>query len=340
MALLRAARDAMRAWPPSRGRRIPRVAGALYIQVVQSYGRRPGRGPRTSTSSCTPSHRSPTGSPRRSAAGAPDDQEPRRCVWCALAEAEEESGERLIFADHHAVVFAPAASRSAFEMMVVPRQHAADFTALDDEAIADHRDPPAHPPCARRARRPALQPLPAHVAGGRAAGPDVPLALGDPSAPARDRRTRARDRAGGEPGRARVRRRGPPGAGGSVTDAGGLRHSPVGGGLALRRTRCIRRWRCRPARWSDPAMSGRDDAALEAEVRRAVRGVLRPDLQLRAAHGQRPRPRRRHHPGHLHQGLPQARHRHRGNLDPILALPDRHEHRDRRHAPAAQGQPP
>jgi UDPglucose--hexose-1-phosphate uridylyltransferase len=34
-------------------------------------------------------------------------------------------------------VFTPAASRSAFEMMVVPRQHAADFTQLDDDAIAD-----------------------------------------------------------------------------------------------------------------------------------------------------------------------------------------------------------
>ena len=30
----------------------------------------------------------------------------------ALAEAEEENGERLVFSDHHAVVFAPAASRS------------------------------------------------------------------------------------------------------------------------------------------------------------------------------------------------------------------------------------
>jgi UDPglucose--hexose-1-phosphate uridylyltransferase len=61
----------------------------------------------------------------------------RRCVWCALAESEEENGERLVFSDHHAVVFAPAASRSAFEMMVVPRDHRADFTSLDDEAVTD-----------------------------------------------------------------------------------------------------------------------------------------------------------------------------------------------------------
>jgi UDPglucose--hexose-1-phosphate uridylyltransferase len=56
-------------------------------------------------------------------------------VWCALAEAEEENGERLVFSDHHAVVFAPAASRSAFEMMVVPRAHTADFTGIDDDAM-------------------------------------------------------------------------------------------------------------------------------------------------------------------------------------------------------------
>jgi UDPglucose--hexose-1-phosphate uridylyltransferase len=53
------------------------------------------------------------------------------------SEAEEASGERLVFGDHHAVVFAPAASRSAFELMVVPRGHRADFTELDDDAISD-----------------------------------------------------------------------------------------------------------------------------------------------------------------------------------------------------------
>jgi UDPglucose--hexose-1-phosphate uridylyltransferase len=61
----------------------------------------------------------------------------RRCVWCGLAEAEEENGERLVLADHHAVVFTPAASRSPFEMMVVPRKHGSDFTMLDDDAITD-----------------------------------------------------------------------------------------------------------------------------------------------------------------------------------------------------------
>jgi UDPglucose--hexose-1-phosphate uridylyltransferase len=59
----------------------------------------------------------------------------RGCVWCGLAATEEASGERLVMADEHAVTFAPAASRSAFELMIVPRDHAADFTQLDDAAI-------------------------------------------------------------------------------------------------------------------------------------------------------------------------------------------------------------
>jgi UDPglucose--hexose-1-phosphate uridylyltransferase len=59
----------------------------------------------------------------------------RSCAWCALAASEEESGTRLILADERFVVFAPAASRSPFELWIVPREHAADFTEVDDEAL-------------------------------------------------------------------------------------------------------------------------------------------------------------------------------------------------------------
>ena len=58
------------------------------------------------------------------------------------------------------------------------------------------------------ARRPAVQPRPPHRAAPRAGRRDVPLALGDPSAPARDRRPRARDGPAGQPGLARGRGRG------------------------------------------------------------------------------------------------------------------------------------
>ncbi len=137
-ALIRTARDAMRtiaAEPRDRdanGRPEP-----LYLQIVQSYGRQAGSRSGHLNLELYAIPQVPHWVAEEIGGGARAMIKSRRCVWCALAEAEEESGERLVFADHHAIVFAPAASRSAFEMMVVPRAHTADFTALDDEAITD-----------------------------------------------------------------------------------------------------------------------------------------------------------------------------------------------------------
>ncbi|HEY6608340.1 MAG TPA: DUF4921 family protein, partial [Candidatus Limnocylindria bacterium] len=136
--LLRAARDAMLALAADprpvdpEGRPEP-----LYIQVVQSYGRQAGSRTSHLNLELYAIPQVPHWVAEEIGGGARQMIKSRRCVWCALAEAEEEREERLVLSDHHAVVFAPAASRSAFEMMVVPRQHAADFTALDDDAITD-----------------------------------------------------------------------------------------------------------------------------------------------------------------------------------------------------------
>ncbi|MEO5985502.1 MAG: hypothetical protein ABIW50_08795 [Candidatus Limnocylindria bacterium] len=135
-ALIRAARDAMRALADepretdSDGRAEP-----LYIQVVQSHGRQAGSRSSHLNVELYAIPQVPHWVAEEIGGGARQMIKARRCVWCALAEAEEENDERLVFADHHAIVFAPAASRSAFELMVVPRTHAADFTVLDDEAI-------------------------------------------------------------------------------------------------------------------------------------------------------------------------------------------------------------
>ena len=137
-AFLRAARDAMRAIGSEprptdpEGRPEP-----LYIQLVQSYGMQAGSRSQHLNLELYAIPQIPHWVAEEIGGGARQVIKTRRCVWCALAEAEEESGERLVFADHHAVVFTPAASRSAFELMVVPRAHGADFTLLDDEAIAD-----------------------------------------------------------------------------------------------------------------------------------------------------------------------------------------------------------
>jgi UDPglucose--hexose-1-phosphate uridylyltransferase len=135
-ALVRGARDAMRQLST-----MPREAGAdgapepLYIQVVQSYGRQAGSRAQHLNLELYAIPQVPHWVAEEIGGGARYVIKARRCVWCGIAEAEEEAGERLVFADHHAVVLTPAASRSAFEMMIVPRTHAADFTALDDDAI-------------------------------------------------------------------------------------------------------------------------------------------------------------------------------------------------------------
>ena len=136
-ALLRATRDAMRAIGDGPRDLDPEGRPeALYIQVVQSHGRQAGARTSHLNVELYAIPQVPHWVAEEIGGGARQMIKTRRCVWCALAEAEEENGERLVFADHHAVVFAPAASRSAFEVMVVPRAHAADFTSIDDEAIA------------------------------------------------------------------------------------------------------------------------------------------------------------------------------------------------------------
>ena len=49
------------------------------------------------------------------------------CPFCHLVRDEVEDGGRLLFEDAASVCFAPFASRSPFEMWVIPRHHDADF---------------------------------------------------------------------------------------------------------------------------------------------------------------------------------------------------------------------
>jgi len=54
------------------------------------------------------------------------------CPYCAMVRDEVRTGERLLFEDAASVAFVPYASRSPFEIWVVPRIHAADFGAAED----------------------------------------------------------------------------------------------------------------------------------------------------------------------------------------------------------------
>lgn len=129
--LLRHARDVMRdlgaaANPPD---------DPIYVQAIQNHGMQSG----SRTSHLNVELYAIPQIPHRVAeeiGGAARHMISRRsCAWCTMAEAEEAAGTRLVLADERFVVFAPAASRSAFELWVIPREHAADFTEVDDEAV-------------------------------------------------------------------------------------------------------------------------------------------------------------------------------------------------------------
>ena len=57
------------------------------------------------------------------------------CPFCRLVRDEVRRPERLVWEDDHSVAFAPYASRSPFEVWVVPRQHEADFGRADARAV-------------------------------------------------------------------------------------------------------------------------------------------------------------------------------------------------------------
>jgi UDPglucose--hexose-1-phosphate uridylyltransferase len=57
------------------------------------------------------------------------------CPYCRLVREEVRRPDHLLYADDHAVAFAPYASRSPFEVWVVPRRHDADFARADNRDV-------------------------------------------------------------------------------------------------------------------------------------------------------------------------------------------------------------
>jgi len=57
------------------------------------------------------------------------------CPFCRLVRDEVSGRERLVFEDAASVAFAPYASRSPFEIWVVPRHHEADFGRASDAGL-------------------------------------------------------------------------------------------------------------------------------------------------------------------------------------------------------------
>ncbi len=57
------------------------------------------------------------------------------CPWCRLVRDETRRPDRLVWEDTWNVAFAPYASRSPFEVWIVPRNHAADFATSSDRDV-------------------------------------------------------------------------------------------------------------------------------------------------------------------------------------------------------------
>ena len=114
---------------------------------------RPARGPTTCASTCTTCRRSRTGSPRRWAAR-PGSSSARGSARSAASSATSPGRpDRLVWEDDSSVAFAPYASRSPFEVWIVPRRHEADFGRATDAGRGRHGG--GAPPGPRPARRPA-----------------------------------------------------------------------------------------------------------------------------------------------------------------------------------------
>ncbi|RJP21717.1 MAG: galactose-1-phosphate uridylyltransferase [Candidatus Abyssobacteria bacterium SURF_5] len=59
------------------------------------------------------------------------------CVYCQMVAEETQQGSRLLIDSEKFVAFVPFASRSPFEVMIVPKQHRAYFGNVADEELDD-----------------------------------------------------------------------------------------------------------------------------------------------------------------------------------------------------------
>ena len=57
------------------------------------------------------------------------------CLFCSELEKEAICGDRIVYHDNNVAVYAPFASRTAFELMIVPVKHTPAFTETGDEVL-------------------------------------------------------------------------------------------------------------------------------------------------------------------------------------------------------------
>ena len=60
-----------------------------------------------------------------------------RCLYCDIIAQERESGGRVVLESEHTIVLAPFASRFPFELCVLPKRHACDFSSASEAELLD-----------------------------------------------------------------------------------------------------------------------------------------------------------------------------------------------------------
>jgi UDPglucose--hexose-1-phosphate uridylyltransferase len=128
-ALLRGARSAID--------EAARVGQTEYLQVLQNWGRQAGARTNHLCLDLYDLPQIPHEVAEEIGGAARFMIRESECPYCRAVRVERERGVRFLWEDDHSVAFAPFASRSPFEIWIVPRRHEADFgRATDDDLLS------------------------------------------------------------------------------------------------------------------------------------------------------------------------------------------------------------
>jgi UDPglucose--hexose-1-phosphate uridylyltransferase len=130
--LLRAARDALL--------ETGKAGQTAYLQVLQNWGRQAGARTNHLCLDLYDLPQVPHEVAEEIGGAARFVIRESECPYCRAIRLERERSSRFIWEDEASLAFAPFASRSPFEVWIVPRRHESDFGRATDAAIASLAD--------------------------------------------------------------------------------------------------------------------------------------------------------------------------------------------------------
>ena len=130
--LLRVARDALLD--------AERVGQTAYLQVLQNWGRQAGARTNHLCLDLYDLPQIPHEVAEEVGGAARFVIRESECPYCRAVRVERERGTRFIWEDASSIAFAPFASRSPFEVWIVPRRHESDFGRATEADLASTAD--------------------------------------------------------------------------------------------------------------------------------------------------------------------------------------------------------